>query len=460
MKHILVIAMATIMFTACQHKPQTPVQDNDTPVVYITQEISPAALVNIYNALGREANGRVAVKISTGEAGGHNYLQPQLIQQLVNQVQGTIVECNTAYAGRRNTFEAHWQTIRDHGFTDIAPVDLMDEEGDMIIPVEDTTWIKHNIVGSHLQNYDFMINLAHFKGHAMGGFGGVLKNQSIGVASAAGKAYIHTAGYTDNLNELWQHVDNQDGFLESMAAAAQSVHNYFGNGEKIIYINVVNNLSVDCDCDSHPAAPEMNNIGILASLDPVALDQACLDLVFSYPSTEGDDATALIERINSRHGVHIVEYAEQIGFGKRQYQLVSIDGKDMLQTLNTNGASLLVRNNGLTTQYQSRGVEDLMTLISNEPARLRGAVVADKMIGKAAAALLIYGGVKQVYTNLICTPARKMLEEASITVVATEEVPQILNRDKTDQCPMDARLENINDPQQAVEILRTMFPIK
>ena len=323
MKKFLLIALAFGMLTACAQKPNEKM--NNIPVVYMTKAISPEGLVRIYEALDREATGRVAVKISTGEAGGHHFLQPALIEPLVSKVNGTIVECNTAYPGKRNTFEAHWQTIKEHGFLDIAKVDLMDEEGDMRIPVQDSTWIKYDIVGKHLANYDFMINLAHFKGHVMGGFGGVLKNQSIGVASAAGKAYIHSAGITDDVNECWNHTKNQDGFLESMAAAAQAVHDYFGRGERILYINVANNLSVDCDCDSHPAAPEMNDLGILASLDPVALDQACVDLVFNYPSQEGDDAAALIERINTRHGIHILEQAEKIGLGSRQYQLVSID---------------------------------------------------------------------------------------------------------------------------------------
>lgn len=329
MRKIILAALALVVLTGCtktngqmtNDQSQTP----QVPVVYMTKDISPEGLVRIYEALGREATGRVAVKISTGEAGGHHFLQPALIEPLVSKVNGTIVECNTAYPGKRNTFEAHWQTIKEHGFLDIAPCDLMDEEGSMRIPVQDSTWIKYDIVGKHLANYDFMINLAHFKGHAMGGFGGVLKNQSIGVASAAGKAYIHSAGITDDVNECWSHTANQDGFLESMAAAAQAVHDYFGHGERILYINVANNLSVDCDCDSHPAAPEMNDLGILASLDPVALDQACVDLVFNYPSQEGDDAAALIERINTRHGIHILEQAEKIGLGSRQYQLVSID---------------------------------------------------------------------------------------------------------------------------------------
>ena len=324
MKHYLLAALALTVMTGCA-KTNGQMKSDNAPIVYMTKDISPEGLVRIYEALGREATGKVAVKISTGEAGGHHFLQPALIEPLVTKVHGTIVECNTAYAGKRNTFEAHWQTIKDHGFLDIAPCDLMDEEGDMRIPVQDSTWIHYDIVGKHLANYDFMINLAHFKGHVMGGFGGVLKNQSIGVASAAGKAYIHSAGITDDVNEVWNHVDNQDGFLESMAAAAQAVHDYFGHGERILYINVANNLSVDCDCDSHPAAPEMNDLGILASLDPVALDQACVDLVFNYPSTEGDDAAALIERINSRHGIRILEQANKIGLGSREYQLVSID---------------------------------------------------------------------------------------------------------------------------------------
>ncbi len=401
MKHFPLFLLSLTMMSCTTKPTESPVvnqsDNSDTSLVYMTQEISPAALVRIYEALGKPATGRVAVKISTGEAGGHNYLKPELISQLVNEVGGTIVECNTAYPGKRNTSKEHWKTIKDHGFMDIAKVDLMDEEGDFTIPVEDTTWIKYDRVGTHMKNYDFMINLAHFKGHAMGGFGGVLKNQSIGVASAAGKAYIHSAGITENTTTTWLHTGNQDGFLESMAAAAQAVHNYFGRGERILYINVVNNLSVDCDCDSHPAAPEMNDIGILASLDPVALDQACVDLVFNYPSKEGDNAAALIERINSRHGVHTIEHAAKIGLGNRAYKIVSIDGEDMLSQLNDLQVSLLVRNAGLTTEYNQRGVNDLLQLVNNEPQRLQGAVVADKMVGKAAAALMVVGGVKRVY---------------------------------------------------------------
>lgn len=291
--------------------------------VYFTKEISPESLVKIYKALGVLAHGRVAVKISTGESGGHNYLKPELIRSLVDEVKGTIVECNTAYPGSRNTTEAHRKTIREHGFDAIAQVDIMDEEGDMRIPVQDTTHIKYDIVGNHLKNYDFMVNLAHFKGHAMGGFGGVLKNASIGVASSAGKTYIHTAGKVQSPDELWQNLPAQDYFLESMAAAAQAVHDHFGAGN-IVYIDVMNNMSVDCDCDSHPADPKLKDMGILASADPVALDQACLDLVFNHKAAPGDDNKPLIERINRQHGTHIVDYSERIGLGSRQYELVEL----------------------------------------------------------------------------------------------------------------------------------------
>lgn len=292
-------------------------------IVYFTSEISPESLIRIYEALGREASGRVAVKISTGEPGGNNYLHPALIGPLVKKVDGTIVECNTAYGGRRSTTAEHLKAAHEHGFDQIARVDIMDSEGEFKIPVQDQTHIKYDIVGSHLKNYDFMINLAHFKGHAMGGFGGVLKNQSIGVASADGKANIHSAGKVESPSTLWQNLPQQDAFLESMAAAAQAVHNYFkGN---ILYIDVMNNMSVDCDCDSHPAAPKLKDIGIMASLDPVAVDQACLDTVFNMKPKPGDDNRDLIKRINSRHGTHTVDYAAQIGLGSKKYKIVNID---------------------------------------------------------------------------------------------------------------------------------------
>ena len=299
------------------------------PAVYFTREISPEALVKVYKALGVKAHGRVAVKISTGESGNNHYLKPTLIRNLVDEVNGTIVECCTAYGGSRQDVSKHWATIHEHGFDSIFAVDIMDEHGDIRIPVQDRKHLKYDIVGEHLPNYDFMINLAHFKGHAMGGFGGVLKNASIGVASTAGKAYIHTAGKTSDASKAWSREnlaagDTQDLFLESMAAAAQGVHNYFGEGN-IIYINVMNNMSVDCDCDGTPDAPQLKDMGILASTDPVALDKACLDLVFNHKASAGDDEKPLIARINRQHGTYIIDYAASIGLGSMEYRLVSLD---------------------------------------------------------------------------------------------------------------------------------------
>ena len=294
--------------------------------VYMTREISPEALVEVYKALGRPADGhRVAVKISTGEAGNPNYLRPDLIRNLVDSVHGTIVECNTAYGGKRNTVDAHWQTVHEHGFDSIAPVDLMDEEGQMKIPVRDRRHIKYDIVGNHLPRYTYMVNLAHFKGHPMGGYGGALKNASIGVASADGKANIHTGGKVETVETIWQNTAPQDVFLESMAAAAQAVHDYFG--ENIIYINVMNNMSVDCDCVAHPAEVKLADYGILASTDPVALDKACCDIIFNMTASEGNDNAPLMERISSRHGLHTIDHAEAIGLGTTDYVIVDLDKK-------------------------------------------------------------------------------------------------------------------------------------
>ena len=297
------------------------------PTVYVTRSITPEALVNIYHALGRKAEGRVAVKISTGESEKTGYLRPDFIKPLLDEVHGTIVECNTAYGGSRGTSQDHWKTIRKHGFTKVAPVDIMDEEDTMHIAVKDHTHLKYDIVGSHLKYYDFMINLAHFKGHQMGGLGGVLKNASIGVASSSGKAYIHTAGVTENTEELWNHVDDQDGFVESMAAAAQAVHNYFDNGKKILYISVMYRMSIDCDCNANPAEPLIADYGILASLDPVALDQACYDIVTKIHNDEHNNTRPLLDRIAKQHGTHIMEWGEKIGLGSRTYKLVSLDKK-------------------------------------------------------------------------------------------------------------------------------------
>ncbi len=313
----LSVAACTLAACWCVGTAQTPAN------VYFTSEISPESLLRIYHALGVRATGRVAVKISTGESSRTYYLRPEFIRGLVDEVDGTIVECNTAYTGNRSSTASHRRAIEERGFTAIAPVDIMDEEGSLDIPVADGTHISFDRVGSHIANYDFLINLAHFKGHAMGGFGGVLKNQSIGMASREGKTLIHTAGEYSNPGQVFNNRQGQDAFLESMAAAAQAVHNYFrGN---VIYIDVMNNLSVDCDCDGSPSAPQMHDIGILASLDPVALDKACLDLVFNHESTAGDDSAPLIQRINRQHGTHIVDYAEQIGLGTTSYNLIDID---------------------------------------------------------------------------------------------------------------------------------------
>jgi len=283
-------------------------------VVYMTKEINEEGLMAVYEALGRKATGKVAVKISSGEPGGHYFLSPKLIAPLVQSVNGTIVECNTAYGGGRADTQSHRHVVEAHGFTAIATVDIMDADGSMSIPVVGGKHLKEDMVGSHFEDYDFVINLAHFKGHAMGGFGGVLKNMSIGIASSMGKSLIHSAG---KATSGFGNNTPQDDFLESMAEAAKAVANYVG--ENIIYINVMNYLSVDCDCDSSPAKPEMNDIGILASLDPVALDQACVDLVYAAP-----DGKALIERMESRNGIRTVEHAEEIGVGTRNYDLYTI----------------------------------------------------------------------------------------------------------------------------------------
>lgn len=288
--------------------------------VYFTKEITPESLIRIYEALGKDLKGKVAVKISTGEPGGHNFLNPNLIKDLVTKLNGTIVECNTAYSGRRNSTEEHWKAIKEHGFLDIAKVDIMDEEGDMPVPVENGFHLKENYVGAHLKNYDSMLMLSHFKGHAMGGFGGALKNMSIGIGSSNGKAWIHTAAKTKNPSELWDNLPEQDDFLESMADACKGVMDFMGR-DNILYINVANNLSVDCDCDSNPHAPEMADLGIFASIDPVALDQACYDAVVN---ADDEGKAALIERMDSRHGIHTVEAANQLGLGSREYEIVNI----------------------------------------------------------------------------------------------------------------------------------------
>jgi uncharacterized Fe-S center protein len=267
----------------------------------------------VYEALGLEATGKVAVKISTGEPGNPHYLAPDLIKGLVQKVKGTIVECNTAYGGRRANTAAHYQVAKDHGFTAIASVVILDEKSDISIPVSGGKHLKEDIVGARFNEFNFHIVLSHFKGHAMGGFGGALKNMSIGYASSAGKNWIHSAGKS----KTSMRGGDQNAFLESMAEAAKAVAD--ANKGKILYINVMNHLSVDCDCSGKPAKPTMADIGILASLDPVALDQACVDLV--YAAKDGKD---LVQRIESRNGLLTISHAEKIGLGSKRYQLIKL----------------------------------------------------------------------------------------------------------------------------------------
>ncbi len=299
-----------------QSQSETATQEiKDMATVYMTKKISSDGLMKMYKALGKQAQGKVAVKISSGEPGGHNFLSPDLIAPLVQSLNATIVECNTAYGGGRANTTAHRQVMQDHGFAAIAPTDIMDADGTLNLPIRGGKHLKEDVVGSHFADYDFVVNLAHFKGHAMGGFGGVIKNMSIGIASSMGKSLIHSAG-----KETTGFGINtpQDDFLESMAEAAKGVADSLDGN--ILYIDVMNKLSVDCDCDSHPADPTMQDIGILASLDPVALDQACVDLVYAAP-----DGKDLIERMESRHAIHTLEHGEAIGLGSRKYELVNID---------------------------------------------------------------------------------------------------------------------------------------
>lgn len=286
----------------------------DTAVVYFTPEIKSEKLVEIYKTLGKNLSGNVAVKLHSGEPGGHNFLQPDFVKPVVDYLNATIVECNTAYEGRRNTTEKHKKAISEHGFDKIAKVDIMDEEGQMELPVENGKQIKVNYVGSHLKNYDSMLVLSHFKGHQMGGFGGALKNMSIGIASSYGKAYIHGAG---NPDKIW--TCEQDKFLEAMADADKSVMDYMkGN---ITFINVMSRMSIDCDCNSHPAEPEIADIGILGSDDPVALDQACVDLIYQ---SKDEGKASLIKRMEEKHGIHTVEAAADLGVGTRKYKLIEL----------------------------------------------------------------------------------------------------------------------------------------
>lgn len=288
--------------------------------VYFCERITADNLLKVYQALGREPKGRVAIKLSTGEAGNPNHLSVDVIKKFVHLVDGTIVECNTAYDGRRCNVPDHLQTAAEHGFTAIAEVDIMDGEGDVALPVRNGRHLKENYVGKNWLNYDFTVVMSHFKGHPMGGFGGALKNVAIGMASAAGKAWIHTAGRSRAVPVDWDNVPPQDDFLESMAEACESV--FDKAGDNILYISVANNLSVDCDCVAEPEPVKMQDIGILASLDPVALDRACVDMVYN---SADPGKVHLIERIESRNATHILDYAEELGLGSQEYELIHIE---------------------------------------------------------------------------------------------------------------------------------------
>lgn len=284
--------------------------------IYFTKEITEKSLVKMYEILGVELKGKVAVKLHSGEDGNQNYLKPEFVKPLIERVKGTVVECNTAYEGERNTTEKHQKLMEKHGWAKYFNIDIMDSKGnDKIIEIPNGVIIKKNYVGKNIDNYDSMLVLSHFKGHPMGGYGGALKQLSIGIASSYGKAYIHGSGAPEH---IWD--GNHNTFLESMADAASSIHNMFK--DNIVYINVMCNMSVDCDCCAKAEDPCMKDIGILASIDPIAIDQACIDLV--YNSTDPGH-NHLVERIESRNGRHTIEAAEKLGFGTKEYELINID---------------------------------------------------------------------------------------------------------------------------------------
>ena len=289
--------------------------------VYFTKEITPESVVKMYEKLGVNLPGKVAVKLHSGEQGNQNYIRPEFVKAIVEKVNGTVVECNTAYDGARNSTQKHKKLIEDHGWTKYFDVDLMDAEGpDLELKIPNGKVIKENFVGKDIQKYDSMLVLSHFKGHPMGGYGGALKQLSIGVASSEGKSWIHSAGFTKDQTILWDNLPEQDKFLESMADAASSVVNYFK--DKIAFISVMCNLSVDCDCCAVAEDPCMKDIGILASTDPIAIDQACIDLIYNSKDPGRDH---FVERVERQHGIHTIEAAAELGFGTREYELINVD---------------------------------------------------------------------------------------------------------------------------------------
>lgn len=288
--------------------------------VYFCREVSPSKLVDMYKLLGKELTGNVCVKVHSGEEGNQNYLKPEFMKNMIDYVNGTVVECNTAYPGERNTTEKHLKTIKKHGWSDLYKFDLMDaEEPDYVVSVRDGVHLKENYLGKNIVNYDSCLVLSHFKGHPMGGFGGALKQLSIGFASSRGKAWIHSAGTNKDQYTVWDNLPPQDDFLESMAEAASTVVEYFkGN---MVFINVMANMSVDCDCCADAEDPCMKDKGILISLDPIAIDQACIDIVMNSDDPGRDH---FMERVNSRNGIHTIERANELGVGSREYELIEV----------------------------------------------------------------------------------------------------------------------------------------
>lgn len=294
------------------------------PTVFFTPDITPENVVKMYELLGTKLPGKVAVKVHSGEDGNQNYLRPEFLKPIVKEVDGTIVECNTAYDGARDTTEKHEKLMAKHGWSEVFSVDIMDADGpssDLIFPIENGRVLKQNHVGGHLANYASLLVVSHFKGHPMGGFGGALKQLSIGCASNQGKVNIHTAGASLNQGEFWEKIAEQDDFLEAMAEAAETVVNHFGSNAA--FINIACNLSVDCDCCAVAEDPCMKDIGIFASLDPVAIDQACIDAVVNSDDPGRDH---LLERINSKHGTKTIDDAARLGYGSKDYELVIIKG--------------------------------------------------------------------------------------------------------------------------------------
>ena len=288
--------------------------------VYFIREITPQNVVRAYEALGVKLPGKVAVKVHSGEKGNQNYLHPEFMRPMIEEVDGTVVECNTAYDGERDTTKKHEKLMAEHGWSEYFDVDIMDAEGDdLIFPIENGRVLKENHVGAHLANYASMLVLSHFKGHPMGGFGGALKQLSIGCASNKGKVNIHTGGVTLNQGECWEKVAEQDDFLEAMAEAAETVVNHFGSN--LAFVNIACNLSVDCDCCAVAEDPCMADIGIFASLDPVAIDQACIDAVKNSTDPGRDH---LLERIDSRHGTKVIDDAARLGYGSKDYELIEL----------------------------------------------------------------------------------------------------------------------------------------